>query len=147
MALESFISGAWRRAGRGEVLIGGAWRRIVRAEVSRSGVWRQLFAFVSPISVTANNVSGFAMSRQIVQVTSDASQARPAGGLAPYSYSWAMLSGSATPATPNMAATTFSARIGPGQQFESTARVTCVDALGASATADIVITLENLGLD
>lgn len=146
MAFEAFFSGAWRAPRRGGILIGGTWRAITRGEVFRGGTWRPVVAFVAPLSVSANNASGIVSDRRPAQVTSDVSQARPAGGLAPYSYSWSIVSGSASINSPSTAATTFSAIVGPGIYLESTARVACTDALGRTATADITITLENIGV-
>ena len=142
--MDAFISGAWRTVRRGEVVIGGTSRSVTRAEVYRSGTWRSAVAFTSPMSLFANNVSGIGRNRgKPVSVVSSTSQATPTGGLGPYTYSWTILSGGAVASSPNMAATTFRQTVAADTTEVSTARVTCTDVLGTTATADIGITLIN----
>lgn len=143
--MDAFISGAWRTPRRGEVLIGGAWRTITRGEQYRSGAWKRIVAFTSPLSVTAFDVYGEANNRKPVSVTSQGTRATPQGGTGPYSYSWVITEGGATIVSPNMASTTFRQLVGPGQQFDSFARVTCTDALGFTAQATINIVMSNEG--
>jgi len=142
--MDAFISGAWRTIRRADVTIGGATRLITRAEIYRSGGWQSAVRFTSALSVTAYDVSGFANGRgRPTLVVSNASQATPTGGLAPYSYSWSILSGGAAAQTAASASTVFRQTIGPNVTEDSLARVTCTDALGSSAFHDINITLSN----
>ena len=142
--MDAFISGAWRTAKRGEVLIGGAWRQITRGEVYRGGSWAKCLTFAGPLSVSAYNVTGRTSNRKPANVTSTDSVATPTGGFAPYTYAWASPDG-VTPLSPSMARTAFRAPVAPGDTNYYTARVTCTDALGTVATADITITLVNDG--
>ena len=144
--MEIFASGNWRNIRRGEVLIGGAWRGLTRIEVYRGGAWLQAAVFTSPMTLFANNVSGIGRNRgKPVSVVSSTSQATPTGGLGPYSYNWTILSGGAVANSPSMAATTFRQTVAADTTEVSTARVTCTDALGTTATSNIGITLINQG--
>ena len=142
--MDAFISGAWRTVRRGEVTIGGAPRLITRVEVYRSGAWYRDARFTSPLTVTAPSVDGTVFSqRGSAYVTSSPSQATPSGGLSPYSYLWSITSGTVTSNTPTSASNTFAATVNFNSTKTATARVTCTDALGATAFADITITLNN----
>lgn len=142
--MEAFISGGWRNIQRSEVLVAGSWRRVTRVEVYKSGAWRSAVKFTGPLSVSANEATGSASGgSRTVTVTSSASQAAPSGGLGLYTYSWTILSGSASVQTPSNASTTFSQSVSPNSIASSVARVTCTDALGSSAFYDITVTLFN----
>jgi len=143
--MDAFIAGGWRTPKRGEVLIGGAWRTITRGEQYRSGAWKRIAAFVSPMSVTANDATGSIVNRKPAPVTSNFSIATPTGGLAPYSYAWTIIEGSAVTLTPNNAATQFRGVVAPGNDTYSIARVVCTDALGTTATTTVGISLFNEG--
>ena len=142
--MDAFISGSWRFVRRGEVTIGGTARGITRAEVYRSGTWSPAVAFTTAMTLTATNVFGRGNNAgRPVSVVSAASQATPTGGLGPYTYSWTILSGGASITSPTMASTTFRQTVAGDSVATSTARVTCTDVLGTTATADITITLTN----
>jgi len=147
--MDAFIAGAWRSPGRGEIQIGGQWRSLTYGEAYLDGDWRRIVAFIEPLTIKASDLYGFlrTTSRRPVRVSTDSSDATPQGGLGPYAYSWALLSGTATINSPAAANTTFSATIAPYTESVSTARVTCTDSLGAVATADITITLSAEGND
>ena len=142
--MDAFISGNWRLVRRGEVTV-GAVRNLTRGEIYRSGVWRSIARFTSTLTVSASGVSGYNLNtnNRPARVTSDTAQATPSGGLGPYSYAWAIISGSAAANSPNMAATSFSQTVTSGVTEDSIARVTCTDSLGSVATADITVSLTN----
>ncbi|MGV0964190.1 MAG: hypothetical protein ACOYBT_09900 [Polynucleobacter sp.] len=141
--MDAFVAGAWRSPDRGEVLISGTWRRLTRAELYQGGQWRSAVRFVPALTVSANDVFGVGYSRygRPVVVQSDFSTATPEGGLAPYSYAWTILSGSAVANNTTSASTNFEKALPPGTESQSTARVSCTDALGSTAIADISVTL------
>lgn len=143
--MEIFASGAWRTIARGEILIGGTWRRFTRAEAYIGGQWRTVASFVQPLSVSAYGVSGDFISPKPHSglVITNATVATPVGGLAPYSYVWAITAGSASIASPTSASTNFSATLSANTETSATARVTCTDSQGSTAQAAISLSFSN----
>lgn len=75
-------------------------------------------------------------------ITTSSVTATPAGGTSPYTYSWALLSGTAlTVNSPSSASTTFSKSVSTGAEYYSTYRVTVTDAVAATATADVDVSM------
>ena len=144
--MDTFNSGAWRKATRGEIYIGGAWRSFTRAEAYIGATWRTVLSFAKPFSL---NVSAFARGfRNATRpspgtVVTDPATATPAGGTAPYSYSWSIISGTATITTPTQATTTFSAFVNANSIKNATASVTCTDARGQQASGTCELTFNN----
>ena len=137
--MDAFIAGAWRSPNRGEVQVGGTWRRLTRAEAYIAGQWRTAVTFILPLAATANpnSVAGYGSARKPTQVASGFTTATPSGGLGPYSYSWAIISGDpVTISTPTSATTNFR-----GANANSVARCTVTDSLGSTATCDVSVTL------
>lgn len=96
------------------------------------------------LSVSASNVSandaGFASSGAVGPTGNAATT--PSGGVGPYTYSWARVSGSTVPGASSLTAQnpTWSAASVTGIQT-AIWRVTVTDSLGATATAEISVTL------
>lgn len=136
--MDAYTGGAWRSIGSAEVRVDGAWRRIVRAEVYTGGAWKSAGTFVVPLTgatATPTAVSGAGYA----YVTTDSVAVSPTGGLAPYTYSWARVSGSYGSAnSPTSATTSFSGSIPTGTEQFSTFRCTVTDSLGTSVTVDVV---------
>lgn len=141
---ETFANGAWRQLARGEVFIGGAWRTLRSSETYKNGAWVQSASFVTPLMVIANDVTrGGFYSTSATRTVSGTSSALPSGGIAPYSYSWVILSGPATVGSPSTASTSITATIAAETQVTGAARVTVTDAVGTVANADITYSLSN----
>lgn len=70
----------------------------------------------------------------------DATTAAPTGGLAPYTYSWAKLSGSDFTFIPSSIAATVAFSFGGTSHQVGVYRVTVSDASGQSAHADVTVT-------
>lgn len=136
------MAGAWHAVTRAELYVGGQWRTVKRGEAYKAADWRTILSFVPTMSVSANDVFG---SGATLQITSDPSTATPVGGVAPFTYTWSVVSGSAVALTPNSATTAFRAFLAPTATDNSTAEVLATDALGATATATIQITLSRDG--
>lgn len=145
---EMFVAGNWHQLSKGDLYIGGQWRTLTRGELYIGGAWKQVLSFIPPLSlsVSPSDVSGLGSSNKPLRITSDPVMATPTGGKAPFTYAWAITSGTATAATPTNATTTFSEVVSPGGSKSSTARVTVTDSLAKTAIADVSITLENGGL-
>lgn len=136
--MDAFISGAWRTLKRAEVVIGGQFRRLTRIEAYINGQWRSVAKFLSPLTVSANNVNGYSYGTTYV---SNYSTATPNGGLGPYRYQWTRTSGTVNLSTANQATATFSATVPYYQGAYATATVTCTDSLGNVASANITVYL------
>jgi len=144
--MDTFNSGAWRKATRGEIYIGGAWRSFTRAEAYINDAWRTVLSFAKPFSVSAPpSLTGARTTQKPTAGTAvtPPATATPTGGTAPYSYLWQIISGSAGIATPNNASTTFSAYLPAYGSSEAVARVTCTDARGLTATASVQLSFFN----
>ncbi len=143
--MEAFIQGAWRPdIRRAEAYIGGQWRRLTRAEAYIGGQWRQIAIFALPLTVSVPAVVGSRRSSTTISVIGTAS-ATPPGGIAPYTYATVLLSGSMTVSSAATANPQFSKALAPEQEATATARLTCTDAVGTTATADFNVTLRNRG--
>jgi len=97
------------------------------------------------LAVTANNVTrvetGFAGSGLVT--TNQSPNTVVTGGIAPYTYAWARVSGSTVPAVSSATVATPSWSGVCASEVEEAAvwRVTVTDAAAAEATADITISL------
>lgn len=104
-----------------------------------------LGAGISPPSVTASNVTGSASGLSASGSVSSSTSPNPVvtGGRAPYSYSWARVSGDTPTCIPtNVANPGWSEdAVAAGSPSVSTWRVTVTDADGRTGTADITVTL------
>lgn len=77
------------------------------------------------------------------QLASGPIQATPSGGVAPYTYSWGIVSGACTFTAPTSSVTSVnSPTLGAGDIANATVRCTCTDDAGQTATWDIDITFE-----
>lgn len=140
--MDIFLGGAWRSPTRMEVFLGGQWRSPIYGEIYLSGAWRRFVTFAPPLSVSASNIGGrgYDISPTVTSVPAVVS---PTGGVAPYTYNWALLTESMTIDAPTRADTTFTGTVPYDSTITATARVTCTDAMGSTAAADITITLVN----
>jgi hypothetical protein len=141
MALKTYRSGVWHALASLKVFRSGSWRQLKTLKVWDGSAWRLIGNFVQPLAVSAPGAYGFSSSSP---VTSNATTATPAGGVAPYSYSWAHISGaSMTANSPASATTTFTGVVGPGADLSAVFRVTVTDSLAQTATADVTVDLTN----
>lgn len=113
----------------------GSRRRLQTIKQKRGGELVIVANFSGPLSVSANDCNNLPDGSN----TTKTSLASVSGGVVPYAYSWAIISGSATITSPTSARTQFTkAFTVEGETI--TARVTVTDALGATATATITAT-------
>lgn len=124
----------------------GVLRSIRTVKVMDGGVLRTVATFADPLTVEASpaSVSGTQASASAILVNTDLTTATPSGGLAPFSYSWAKVSGVGVANSPAMASTNFGATISPGTQT-GIFRITVTDSTGQTATDDVIATFTNAG--
>lgn len=146
MAVKIMDAGSvLREASSLKVQDGGTLRRILRVKVmDDTSTLRTVATFVAPLSVSlavsmAYYPVAYGPDAQPIEYDAVASlSATPAGGLGPYTYSWALLSGTGW----TLAASTTATTTATGDADFVTAavvRVTVTDATGQTATADISI--------
>lgn len=140
--LSCFLQGALSEAKKLRALHGGVLRDAKTLKAMDGDELRLVASFIQPLAVSATNTS----NNPSFGPTTRASVASVSGGLAPYAYAWAILTGDATINSPNSSSTTFTKPdfIG-GDQI--TARVTVTDAQGSSAQATMTATWRTGGTD
>lgn len=148
--LRILDAGTWREITRLHVRQAGVWRTLKTLKVMNGGVWRTVGVFADPFSVTVSPLalySSFTRTETGLSppetLTSDLATAVPAGGLPPYSYSWAHLSGDTfTVSHPTNAGTYFSHLFTSYGTRAGTYRITVTDSVGSTATADLQIQID-----
>lgn len=102
------------------------------------------------LTVSPGTASGFesrvGFAPAVLTVTSNSVTATPTGGVGPYTFSWARITGSSAPQanSPTSATTSWSANLGKNQVGDATWRCTVTDSLFATAFADVPVYLEYL---
>lgn len=118
-----------------------AWKAVANTKAAVGGVWKVGETFTVPLSVSLSDISpqgrdrtnvGFAVTNSVT--------ATPSGGVLPYAYSWALLSGVGVADSPNSASTTFTGSVSEGESLTGTFRVTVTDAFAQTVTADLAAT-------
>lgn len=144
MALQQFRNSAWHSLSTLYAYRSGAWQRLKTLKVYSGGAWRLIGKFVPPVTVSAYpaGVGGMSYTNTSVIVGSNPTTATPSGGLAPYTYSWAKVSGDAiTASQPSNATTDFGGTVAVNMTATAIFRVTCTDSIGQTATADVSVSL------
>lgn len=139
------VGGSLKPVVRAKVNIGGSLKTIVRSKVNVGDVLKVADTFLQPLTLSASpsSVNGYSASSPVV---TDSTTATPSGGLGPYTYSWARLSGSGTATAPTTATTAFYDSLSPGFLSSGTFRCTVTDSLGSTATADVVAEYERFDI-
>lgn len=147
MPLRIQDAGTLREIKRLTIREGGLNRRIRTLKVMHGGTLRTVAVFADPLTVTVSptEVYGVQGSNSPVSVTTNQTTASPVGGLAPYTYAWSRTGGSeGTVNSPTMATTSFTNVMGFGT-VNADFTVTVTDAGGATASATVAATFENVG--
>lgn len=146
MAFKVWADGALRTITAVKVMVGGTLRVAKTVKAQESGNLRTVAAFASPMSLSASPTSAFGedFAGVPVVVFSDTVTAIPSGGLGPYTYAWTIIAGTGfTVTAPSNASTSFSATVNSPGGKTGTARCTCTDSFGTTATVDVPIQLQN----
>lgn len=143
------IGAAWRTVTSGKVYLNGAWRTLTNGRAYVSGAWRDVVSFAQPftgITITPAEPGGSSSTSDTM--TSSFATATPTGGLAPFTYSWTLVSSTGLTAitinNPTSASTSVTATISPGGAGTSgsaTLQCTATDTLGASKSASVTFHL------
>jgi hypothetical protein len=132
--------GSWSEVPSGQVRVGGAWKTLLRIRAYISGAWEDVAVFVEPLTASASPSSVTTTRIGAGPVTTVLVTATPAGGLGPFTYSWARIAGTGGAITlPTNSATTFSRTMGEDEVALNTFRCTVTDSLGNTATADAFV--------
>ena len=132
--------GAWRDIDSGKAYIDGAWRDLTEAKAYIAGAWETIATFIPPLSASIGGIGASAIISGGGLATTNSVTATPTGGRAPYSYSWALLTGTGVTATaPTSATTAFRRTMLPEDEDNGSWRVTITDDLGTTATADVAV--------
>lgn len=129
------------------VLTSGGLERFQQAFIRTADGLKPLFSTVS-VTVSPAGAGGGGASANPILITSSSVTAVPAGGVSPYSYAWAEVTGSGdiTAGSPTGQSSTFSALVDPHDGISATWKVTVTDATGQSAdSAAFPISLNNYG--
>ena len=142
--MKAFSAAAWREITSAKAFIGGAWRTLTVGKVYKGGAWQSAASFVLPMSLSVSpspantGGSGYFVSKLMT--------ATPAGGLAPFTYSWTIVysAGTVTINSPNVASTTVSGDVTYGD-ISFTLQCTATDSLGTPAYAQVTGALYDNG--
>ncbi len=147
MTIRVRVDGAIRAVTGMRIMVAGVERRVLTIRTMQGGTVRKIARFADPLSVNVSpaSVSGAVSFPDVAPCNTGPVTAQPMGGLAPYAYAWAYLSGYPAEArNPTMASTGFTAELGPGDAA-SVMRVTVTDAAGQTAQADVQVYFSNRG--
>jgi len=134
--------GSMREIVKASIMDGGVLRSLKTIKVMDGGTLRKVASFIQPLVVSAGNTGNNPSWGE----TTRAAVANVTGGLAPFTYAWTILTGSATINSPTSASTTFT-KPGFTDGEQITARVTVTDAQGSTAHDDITATWHTGGID
>ena len=137
------VGGTLKPVVSAKVNVGGTLKTVVRAKHNVAGAIKTGDTFTLPLSAIASpgTVNGFSAS---ATVTTNTTTATPTGGLGPYTYSWARITGSGSITAATSATTAFYATLSPESTSSGTFRCTATDSLGSTATifADVLAEFE-----
>lgn len=137
------VGGAWKTVYGVSYKVAGVWKTVSAIYVNVAGNWKQVFgaalsASASPSSASGTGSSGGTIVTNSVTVT-------PTGGLAPYSHSWAFLSGDSAiyPLSPTNIPLCVWARGTPSgaATYNATWRDTIVDSSGQTFQISVPVTI------
>lgn len=136
------ISGAWRSIAYGMIYVAGSWKRVLRHKEYIGGAWvvGETYAETLTVSLDFDEVNAIT-SNGGSAITPVATMATPAGGIAPFTYSWARTSGIGTVLSPSSASTVFAGSPGSGNSATGTFVCTVSDSSGQSVASDPVTVL------
>ena len=145
MPASIFFGGALRPLKAESVMIGGTLRKLKTVKVMRGGVLVTVATYrtVAPLSAVSspNLAYGYASGTGPQVVTSDPVVATVTGGASPFTYAWAIVSGTTVNITNPTSATTQFQKL-TGSSVMAGARCTITDSLGATTTCDCAVQLE-----
>ena len=125
---------------------GTGLKNVSRIKANIAGSLKAAGSFILPLSLSVNSDAPFGRTFGSNPVTTFiATTVTPTGGLAPFTYSWARLSGTGTPTSPVSANTYFVETVADYDTETGVFRCTVTDVLGSTAFTDITATFNNLG--
>lgn len=140
MAFQILDAGGVLRTITGGKIRDGATLRTLRSiQIMDGATLRTVAIFANALTVAANDITALGISSTV----SGTSTATPTGGLAPFTYAWSRLTGTATVTSggTTASATISEAGLAIDENRLSTFRVTVTDSSGQTATDDIAVSL------
>lgn len=152
MGMKVRLGGVWRDITAAKVFANGAWRELVQIQVYKSSAWRTVANFTAPaggggggggvVAVTIAPTSFAVDVLNALAIDTPSLTATPSGGLAPYIYSWALVSITSPGAGvviyhPTLATTTANIRFSSYGLTDVTLRCTVTDSLGTVGSATV----------
>lgn len=145
MSLSARVSGAWQTITSGKVRIGNAWKQIASCKVYVGGAWKDVTGFAPAMTaaISPSEATGYRFGAGYM--TTNNVTCAPTGGVGPYTYSWAITSGTAT-ATASTNATTAFTGYASFTTETGVAECTVTDANGTTATASVLLSFTSIDL-
>jgi hypothetical protein len=144
LSISILDAGTLRAITSGKVRVAGVTRTLRTIKVQDGGTLRTVATFASALSPTISSSSTGGISdpgppteRYVVYNAT----ASPGGGLGPYTYSWAIITGSGWDFVTGSTSASVSIYGDTTQSVNGSARVTVTDSLGQTGTADLSLTL------
>ena len=139
------VGGAWREAESGRAYIGGAWRQLKEVRAYIDGAWETIVTFAPALSLDASPPTTGVQIVGSGTATTPPVTVTPAGGIAPFTYSWARVGGAGgTAVSPTSATTRFTRTIGTGDEVTETFRCTATDTFGTTAIEDVFVSFASI---
>lgn len=145
MSISARVSGAWRTITSGKVRIGNAWKPIASCKVYVGGAWKDVTGFAPAMTAAISPSEAIGSRYGAGYMTTNNVTCAPTGGVGPYTYSWAITSGTAT-ATASTYATTAFTGYAAFTTETGVAQCTVTDANGTTATATVAYALTSIDL-
>ena len=159
MPMQLRLGGAWQQISGAKVFANKSWRTLVAMRVYSGGAWRLVANWTPPspgggggggggtlnLTISPSSFAQTSRNDPVVQSLT----ATPSGGLTPYTYSWTVVTSTASvtftkPTSASTAAQVFTTTI--NEPDSATLRCTVTDSLGVSTHADVSGTFEQISL-
>ena len=139
------IGGVWKTVKTAKVNVAGVWRTVTKARVNVAGVWKVGDLFLLPLTATVSDDIPIGETFGSNPVYTNTVTVTPAGGAAPYTYSWVRTSGTGAINFPTSAVTNFFATVPNFTTYNGSFRCTVTDTIGGTAIVNVYATFINNG--
>lgn len=131
------VGGAWKPVDSAEVRLGGQWKRILSVSARVGGVWKQIASYAPAMSASVSPAAAAGLISGLGDCTTNSVTVTPSGGLAPFTYAWAKVSGEGAVDRPSSATTAFTDNLALNESTSGAFRCTVTDSAAQTATVDV----------